>query len=99
MIARTWRGAVATLDADAYSSYLDETGVAKYAATPGNLGVHKLLRDRGDGRTEILMLTFWESIEAIRGFAGADLEVAKFDAEDDRCLVERDLVALHYDAS
>jgi heme-degrading monooxygenase HmoA len=96
MIARTWRGAVRTADRDAYADYLRETGVAAYAATPGNLGVRMLRRDLGD-RTEFVMLTFWESLEAIRAFAGEDEETAIFYPEDDGFLIERDAVALHYE--
>ncbi|MDP9225488.1 MAG: hypothetical protein M3P18_16925 [Actinomycetota bacterium] len=38
----------------------------------------------------------WDSIEAIKAFAGEDYEAAVFYPEDDRFLVERDLTA-HYD--
>ena len=38
MIARSWRGAVRTADAEAYAAYIDETGMQEYAATPGNQG-------------------------------------------------------------
>ena len=34
MIARSWRGAVKTADAEAYAAYIDETGMQHYAATP-----------------------------------------------------------------
>lgn len=95
MIARIWRGAVRAEDADAYADYLRETGVREYAKTPGNLGVHMLRRLDGD-RAEFLMLTFWESLEAVRGFAGDDIETAVFYREDDRFLIERDLTASHW---
>ena len=32
MIARSWRGAVRTADAEAYAAYIDETGMKEYAA-------------------------------------------------------------------
>ena len=38
MIARIWKGAVARRDGDAYAAYMDQTGIAGYTATPGNLG-------------------------------------------------------------
>ena len=95
MIARIWRGAVRQEDGDAYARYMRETGVAGYARTPGNRGVWMLRRDR-DGRTEFVMFTLWDSLEAVRGFAGDDYETAVFYPEDDRFLVERDLTATHY---
>ena len=98
MIARTWRGAVREEDADAYATYMQDTGVAGYAATPGNRGVW-MLRRRAAGREEFLMFTLWDSIDSVRGFAGDDYETAVFYPEDDRYLVERELTATHYEVA
>ena len=95
MIARIWKGAVRRADGDRYAAYMLETGVAGYARTPGNRGAWMLRRDAGD-RTEFLMFTLWDSIEAVKAFAGEDYETAVFYPEDDRFLVERELVATHY---
>jgi heme-degrading monooxygenase HmoA len=96
MIARIWRGAVMSEDSDAYADYMQDTGVAGYARTPGNRGVWMLRRDLGD-RTEFVMFTLWDSIEAIKAFAGEDYETAVFYPEDDRFLVERELKSAHYE--
>ena len=96
MIARIWRGAVAEADRDAYAEYMDATGVAGYTSTPGNRGVWMLRRDV-DGKTEFLMFTLWDSMEAVGAFAGERPEVAVFYPEDDRFLVERDEFVSHYD--
>ena len=96
MIARIWRGAVAPSDRDAYAEYIDETGLAAYAKTPGNRGAWMLCRDV-DGKTEFLTLSFWDSMEAVKGFAGENPEVAVFYPEDDRFLVERDEFVSHYE--
>jgi heme-degrading monooxygenase HmoA len=96
MIARIWRGAVLSEDSDAYADYMQDTGVAGYARTPGNRGVWMLRRDLGD-RTEFVMFTLWDSIEAIKAFAGEDYETAVFYPEDDRFLVERELKSAHYE--
>lgn len=95
MIARIWRGWVATSDADAYVHYVDTTGVAEYRATPGNLGAAILRRESADGRTEIVTLSFWETMEAIKAFAGSDPERAVFYPEDDRYLVGRETTVTH----
>jgi heme-degrading monooxygenase HmoA len=97
MIARLWRGWVATADAAAYASYIESTGIAEYTASPGNLGASMLLRDLPDGRTEVITLSFWMSIEAIKGFAGPDPEQAVFYPEDDRYLVGRETTVTHFD--
>ena len=44
-------------------------------------------RDLGDGRTEVLTVSWWESRAAIIGFAGSDIEAAVFYPEDDEYLV------------
>jgi heme-degrading monooxygenase HmoA len=95
VIARTWRGATRAEDAETYAEYIRQTGLAEYAATPGNRGAFLLYRIDRD-RAEVLTLSLWESLDAIRGFAGDDVERAVFYPEDDRYLVERDLVARHY---
>lgn len=96
MIARTWKGAVRREDADAYAAYMRETGVAGYASTPGNRGVWMLRRDVGDDRTEFMMFTLWDSLDAVRRFAGDDYEQAVFYPEDDRFLIEREEQSTHY---
>ncbi len=95
MIARIWRGAVRRRDGDAYAAYMRQTGVPGYAGTPGNRGVWMLRRDVGD-RTEFLMFTLWDSLEAVKRFAGEDYEAAVFYPEDDRFLVERDRTSSHW---
>jgi heme-degrading monooxygenase HmoA len=96
MIARVWKGTVRQSDGDGYARYLQETGVAAYAATPGNRGVWMLRRDV-DGLTEFVMFTLWESLDAVKAFAGDEHERAVFYPEDDRFLVDRDLTATHYE--
>jgi heme-degrading monooxygenase HmoA len=95
VIARICKGAVRRRDGDAYARYMQETGVAEYAETAGNRGVWMLRRDIDD-RTEFLMFTLWDSLEAVKGFAGEDYERAVFYPEDDRFLVERDRTSSHY---
>jgi heme-degrading monooxygenase HmoA len=96
MIARIWRGTTMADRADEYLRYIEETGVAEYEATPGHRGTQILTRTR-DGRTLITVISFWDSMDAVRGFAGDNPERAVYYPEDDRFLVERDDRASHYD--
>ena len=95
-VARIWRGAVRAADADEYLEYLERTGIAEYRDTPGNRSVQVLRRTVGD-RTELVIVTLWDSRQAITAFAGDDIERAVFYPEDDRYLVERDDTVSHYD--
>jgi heme-degrading monooxygenase HmoA len=94
MIARIWRGVVRLDDADVYADYIRATGFAEYAETPGNRGAWMLRRDTGD-RTEFLTLSLWDSADAIRAFAGDDIEAAVLYPEDERYLVGESTVT-HY---
>jgi heme-degrading monooxygenase HmoA len=96
MIARMWRGVVRRDDADAYVTYIVDTGMAEYRATPGNQGAWMFRRDDRD-RSEIITLSLWDSRDSIRAFAGEDIDQAVFYPEDDRFLLERDLMVRHYD--
>ena len=95
MIVRTWRGATRAADAAAYAEYIRRTGIAEYESTPGNRGTLMLHRVDGE-RAEFLILSWWDSLDAIRGFAGDDVAIAVFYPEDDRFLIERDLEAFHW---
>jgi heme-degrading monooxygenase HmoA len=96
MIARIWRGATNADDAEQYLHYLERTGLAEYAATPGHRRTLTLRRIVA-GRAEFLLLSLWDSMEAVRSFAGEDPERAVFYPEDDRYLVERDEHVTHFD--
>ena len=96
MIARTWHGRVPTEKADAYYAYLRRTGLADYAATPGNRGVTVLRRNDG-AVTHFLLLTLWDSIEAIQAFAGPEYQVSHYYPEDDDYLLEREPFVTHYE--
>jgi heme-degrading monooxygenase HmoA len=95
-IARTWRGWVRTEDRDAYVDYVERTGIAQYRETPGNEGAWLLTREAGDGRTEVVTLSLWTSLDAVRGFAGDDVGAAVFYPEDERYLVDREEQVTHY---
>lgn len=97
MIARIWRGWVRTDDAAAYVDYITGTGIREYRETPGNRGAQMLTRDLGDGRTEVLTVSWWNDRESIRAFAGEDIEAAVFYPEDDRYLVDRETTVGHYE--
>jgi len=96
VVVRTWRGATRAADADAYVTYMEETGVSALAGTPGNEGVQMWRRVEGD-RAEFVVVSWWESREAIVAFAGEDIERAVFYPEDGRYLLERGETVTHRD--
>ncbi len=95
MIARTWTGAVRTADADEYADYIRDTGFSEYARTAGNRGAWLLRREQGE-TTEFITLSLWESYDAIRAFAGEDIEAAVLYPEDERYLIDGESSIAHY---
>jgi heme-degrading monooxygenase HmoA len=96
MIARTWHGMVPAARADDYMAYLERTGLPDYRATPGNRGVWVLRRTEGD-RAHFLLVSLWESMDAIRAFAGDDVERARYYPEDRGFLLELEPRVTHYE--
>ena len=95
-IARIWRGRTLASKADEYQAYLDASGISRVRATPGNLGVTVLRRNDG-GKTEFLVLSLWESVDAIKKFAGEDYQKAVILPRDREYLLEVEPNVLHYE--
>jgi len=96
MIARTWTGRTRAADRDTYMDYLERTGCPDLRGTPGNCGVFVFRRTEGDV-AEFLLVSLWESFEAIRRFAGADPEVARYYPDDARYLLEMAPRVTHFE--
>jgi heme-degrading monooxygenase HmoA len=95
-ILRKWTGRIRTAQAREYVEYIAGTGLDDYARTPGNLGFEMLVRELGNGETEVTTLSWWSSMESIRGFAGNTPELARYYPEDDRYLLHRPLHVEHH---
>jgi len=95
-ILRRWAGKIRTSDVRAYRDYISATGGADYRATPGNLGYRMLMRDLGDGTTEVVTESVWVSLDAIKAFAGEDIAVARYYPRDDEFLLDRPSYVAHY---
>ena len=96
MIARTWHGVTDASKANEYLDYLKQTGVPEYQETKGNRGVYVLRRVDRD-RAHFLLLTLWESEDAIKRFAGSEIEKAKYYPEDEKYLLELETTVTHYE--
>lgn len=98
MIMRQWKGRVPAEKAAAYLEFLKKSGFKDYAETPGNLAVYAFQRTEA-GVTEIVLVTLWESIEAIKRFAGEDYQKAHYYPEDKDFLLEFAPYVTHYDVA
>lgn len=96
MIVRMWHGRVPADKAKAYREFLNARAIPDYRSVAGNISVHILERAEGDV-THFITLTFWESLESIKAFAGDDVEVAKYYPEDKDFLLEFEPHVIHYE--
>jgi heme-degrading monooxygenase HmoA len=95
MVVRMWHGRVPTEKAARYREFLKQRAIPDYRSVKGNLSVHLLEREAGP-ITHFVTLTFWQDIAAIRGFAGQDVDVAKYYPEDQEYLLEFEPTVQHY---
>lgn len=98
MIARTWQGTVPTEKADQYFQYLQKTGLSDYRNIQGNQGIYVFRREAGD-MTHFMLLTLWNSEEAIKEFAGEDAEKAHYYPEEKDFLLKLEPNATHYNVA
>jgi heme-degrading monooxygenase HmoA len=87
MIARMWFGRTRARDYDAYLAYLEESGVAELERTPGNRGVMVLRRLDAD-EAEFGVISFWDSLDDVKAFAGEEIDVARYFPDDEDYLLE-----------
>ncbi len=98
MIARVWHGVVPVEKSRGYGEYLaaSDRGVRDYQRLPGNRGVCLLRRVEGE-LAHFLLISLWDSREAIEAYAGPDIEKARYFPYDWECLVDPEPRVKHYE--
>ena len=96
MIARFWSARATPARAPAYVDHLRTHVLPAVRNVPGYAGA-TLLEREVSGAVEIVVITWWRSREAIRGFAGADLEGAVVADDAKPLLIEFDRRVRHYE--
>ena len=96
MIVRIWHGRVPTAKAANYRAFVNQRAIPDYRSVPGNLSVYILERTEGE-ITHFITLTFWADVEAIKRFAGEDVENVKYYPEDQDFLLEFEPNVVHYE--
>jgi heme-degrading monooxygenase HmoA len=98
VIGRVWRGVTFVEDADAYIAHLQCATLPALKAIAGHRASYVLRRESG-GRVEFVVITLWDSLDAVRSFAGDDAEAAVVPADARRLLSEYDARAVHYEVT
>ncbi len=98
MIARVWQGTARPDGADAYVDHLSRDTLPLLRGLAGFEGAYVLRRDGEDG-VDFLVLTLLESHDAVRAFAGDDLETAVVPSEAQAHLARYDRTVSHYEVA
>ena len=96
MIARHWRGWTKIEDADAYESLLKQSVLPGLGKLEGYQGGY-VLRDNGPAEAEFVVINFFDSLDAVKRFAGPDYSTAVFEPEAKRLLCRIEPLATHYE--
>jgi uncharacterized protein YciI/heme-degrading monooxygenase HmoA len=95
-IARAWSARTSNEKWPLYREHFSKNVLRELRAIPGYLGATLYVRHAGDQR-EILVETFWRSLDAIHAFAGADVETAVVAHEAAAVLTDYDRRVRHYE--
>jgi len=95
MVVRSWRGHALSQNVDAYVAHAKLRVFPLLSELTGFRGGLLMQRPEGE-EVEILVHTFWDSIDHIRAFAGTDIEAAVVEPEARAVLSRFETVARHY---
>ncbi len=96
MVVRSWRGYAAASESQAYPKLLLQSVRPKLEQLAGFQGLY-LFRRQGQEEVEFCVLTLWESMDAVRAFAGDQPEQAVVEPEARAVLVRFDASVSHYE--
>jgi heme-degrading monooxygenase HmoA len=99
MIARIWHGWTTTDNADEYEALLRAEILPGIHRVDGYGGAYLLRQDPdgADGEVEFVTITLWDSVDALREFAGDDYEVAVVPPAAREVLARFDERSAHYE--
>jgi heme-degrading monooxygenase HmoA len=98
MITRLWRGWTASRDADAYERFLVTELFPRMRGISGFRGADVLRRDE-DGEVAFVTLTRFDSLDAIRAFAGETFETPVLEPTALTLLSRYDTRAQHFETT
>jgi heme-degrading monooxygenase HmoA len=96
MIARIWHGYTKPENADAYEAMLKPEVLPGISRVKGYRGSYFLRREQGS-EVEFITILLWESLEALRDFAGPNYETAVVPPERRKVLSRFSERASHYE--
>jgi len=98
MIVRVWRAMAAPGNAPAYQEHLERVVLPQLRGLPGFIGITLMQRKRDD-HVELVVSSRWESMAAVRAFAGTNPEKAVVEPAARSVLIGFDHAVSHYEVS
>lgn len=95
MICRIWRAAASPDGAKAYREHFTKSVLPNLGRIEGFSGAYLLERE-GDEEIEVQVMTLWHSLDAVRAFAGSDMDNAVVEPEARALLARYDTVVSHH---
>jgi len=95
-IARMWHGQTSAARAKEYTAYLQEAGIKKIQSIPGNLGV-QMFRKLNQDTADFVVISYWDSVESIKKFAGEEYENVRQLPRDPEFLIRPEAKVQHYE--
>ena len=96
MVARHWRGWTKPEQADEYEELLRNGVLPGLKGIAGYQGGYVLRYNRSD-EVEFVVVNFFESLDAVKRFAGSDYTTPVFEPEAKQLLSRIENFATHYD--
>jgi heme-degrading monooxygenase HmoA len=96
LIARIWQGRTQASKAEEYTAYLYEARIRKIAAIPGNRDV-QMVRSVSGEFADFEVLSYWDSLDVIRLFAGGDIDKVRHLPRDPDYMIGMEPAVRHFE--
>ena len=96
-IARQWHGKTPNAKADAYAAYLGDA-IKKFRTIKGNVG-YQMMRETTGDETHFEVISYWESREAIKAYAGEYIRRTRPAPRDPEFLIDPEPNVMNYDVT
>jgi heme-degrading monooxygenase HmoA len=96
MIIRAWKAQALSQNVDAYARHFREAVLPELEEIPGHTGAYLLRRDAGT-HVELVVLTLWESMDAVKRFSGTPPERAVVEPAAEAVLERFDETVQHFE--
>jgi heme-degrading monooxygenase HmoA len=96
MIMRSWKATALPKNVEAYARHFRDSVLPALRRNPGHKGAY-LLKKNGDAGIDLIVLTLWETLEAIHEFAGNAADEAVVEPAAQAVLASFDRKVQHYE--